>query len=92
MFDYYDLFIEKGAAKIEDLSETKWDSNFIKNFNDKSLKRSIFLQNDCEDVTSIYINYPALLLRKKIRNVPKWTDIAQIQKCTKKASYNRRQK
>ena len=65
MFDYYDLFIEKGAAKIEDLSETKWDNNFIKNFNDKSLKRSIFLQNDCEDVTSIYINYPALLLRKK---------------------------
>lgn len=70
MFDYYDLFIEKGAAKIEDLSETKWDNNFIKNFNDKSLKRSIFLQNDCEDVTSIYINYPALLLRKKSEMYP----------------------
>ena len=70
MFDYYDLFIEKGAAKIEDLSETKWDSNFIKNFNDKSLKRSIFLQNVCEDVTSIYINYPALLLRKKSEMYP----------------------
>lgn len=70
MFDYYDLFLEKGASKIEDLSEIKWEPNFIKNFNDKSLKKSIHLQNDCEEVTSIYINYPALLLRKKSEMYP----------------------
>lgn len=70
MFDYYDIFVEKGAAKIVDMSEIKWDSNFIKNFNNKSLKRSIYLQNDCEEVTSIYINYPALLLRKKSEMYP----------------------
>ncbi len=71
MFDYYDLFVEKGAAKIEDLSDTKMDSEtFIKEFNLASLKKSIYLQNDCEDVTSIYINYPALLLRKKSEMYP----------------------
>lgn len=70
MFDYYDVFIENGATKIEDLSDKKWDQNFIKTFNDKSLKKSIYLQNDCEDVTSIYINWPALLLRKKSEMYP----------------------
>lgn len=70
MFDYYDLFLEKGASKIEDLSGNKWDSNFIKNFNDKSLKRSIHLQNESDEVTSIYINWPALLLRKKSELYP----------------------
>ena len=73
MFDYYDLFIEKGAAKIEDLSDEKDKINskeYIKKFNKASLKKSIHLQNECEDVTSIYINYPALLLRKKSEMYP----------------------
>lgn len=71
MFDYYDLFLEKGATKIEDLSDSKINpKEFIKNFNNNSLKRSVHLQNDCEDVTSIYINYPALLLRKKSEMYP----------------------
>lgn len=40
------------------------------NFNKKSLKQSIQLQNEAEEVTSIYINYPALLLRKKSEMYP----------------------
>ena len=43
MFDYYDNFVEKGATKIEDLSGKTWDTQFIKNFNDKTLKKSIQL-------------------------------------------------
>ena len=71
MFDYYDLFVEKGATKIAELTGSKWDSkNYIKNFNSQMLKMSIHLQNDCEEVTSIYINYPALLLRKKSEMYP----------------------
>ena len=71
MFDYYDLFMDKGASKIEDLSGQKWDSkNYIRNFNAQTLKNSIRLQNECEEVTSIYINYPALLLRKKSEMYP----------------------
>lgn len=71
MFNYYDIFIEQGAAKIEDLSDQQVDAkNFIKNFNNETLKKSIHLQNDCEEVTSIYINYPALLLRKKSEMYP----------------------
>ena len=71
MFDYYDMFLDQGAAKIEDLSDKKVDSkDFIKSFNKESLKRSIHLQNECDEVTSIYINYPALLLRKKSEMYP----------------------
>ena len=79
MFDYYELFISKGAAQIpidpNDLGNAdfaaKMDSkNFIKNFNNENLKKSIKLQNECDEVTSIYINYPALLLRKKSEFYP----------------------
>ena len=60
-----------GAAKIEDFSDNQIDSNkFITNFNNDSLKKSIHLQNESDDVTSIYINYPALLLRKKSEMYP----------------------
>ena len=43
---------------------------FLADFNQASLKRSIQLQNEAEEVTSIYINYPALLLRKKSEMYP----------------------
>ena len=43
MFNYYDLFLEKGSSKIEDLSGTEWDPHFISNFNKASLKKSIHL-------------------------------------------------
>ena len=44
MFDYYDLFLEKGATKIEDLSDNQVDSKqFMIDFNNESLKKSIYL-------------------------------------------------
>jgi len=43
---------------------------FIQNFNHETLKKSIKLQNEAEEITSIYINYPALLLRKKSELYP----------------------
>ena len=72
MFDYYDLFVKMGASKIDDFSDNEdlKDSEFIQNFNTGSLKSSMLLQNECEEVTSIYINYPALLLRKKSEMYP----------------------
>ena len=72
MFDYYDLFVKMGASKIDDFSDNSelQDKEFIKIFNNDSLKSSMQLQNECEEVTSIYINYPALLLRKKSEMYP----------------------
>lgn len=40
-------------------------STFIDSYNNESLKKSIYVANESEDITSIFINYPALLLRKK---------------------------
>ena len=42
----------------------------MSDFNNKNLKETIRLQNECDDVTSIYINFPALLLRKKSEMYP----------------------
>ena len=73
MFDYYDLYLKMGAVPIKDPIVDKEIPNgleFIRNFNLNSLKHSMYLQNECEEVTSIYINYPALLLRKKSEMYP----------------------
>ena len=44
--------------------------NFISDFNKGELERSIKNQAEAEEFTSIYINYPALLLRKKSEMYP----------------------
>ena len=56
-FGYQSTFIDSG--------KTVATPKFIDNFNNASLKQSIFNANDCDEITSIFINYPALLLRKK---------------------------
>lgn len=43
---------------------------FINNHNQESLKKSMYIANEAEDITSIFINYPALLLRKKSIDYP----------------------
>jgi hypothetical protein len=43
---------------------------FIDTFNEANLKKSIFNANESDEVTSIFINYPALLLRKKSEKYP----------------------
>ena len=45
-------------------------NNYIDEFNEVSLKKSIFNVNESDDITSIFINYPALLLRKKTDKYP----------------------
>lgn len=45
-------------------------STFIDEFNEESLKKSIFNSEESEEITSIFINYPALLLRKKTEKYP----------------------
>ena len=45
-------------------------STFIEDFNQKNLKESIRLQDDSNEVTSIYVNFPALLIRKKSEMYP----------------------
>jgi len=45
MFDYYDLFVKMGATKIDDFSDNSdlKDNEFIKSFNNDSLKSSMLL-------------------------------------------------
>ena len=49
--------------ELKDLPES--DLAWIEKFNATSLIASKFNQNENENITSIMINYPALLLRKK---------------------------
>jgi hypothetical protein len=44
--------------------------NYIDTFNEESLKRAIYNSEESDEVTSIFINYPALLLRKKTEKHP----------------------
>jgi len=59
-FNYLDVF-ESGPVE---------PSNFIEEFNRTNLKHSLRIQNEDDEITSIYINYPALLLRKKSELYP----------------------
>ena len=40
-------------------------SKWIEDFNIQNLHKSLFQANESEDIVSIFINYPPLLLRKK---------------------------
>ena len=66
MFGYNDFFAQSSKLiQAKDPSEIENDKpDFIQFTNQFSLENSIKLLTD-EDVTSIYMNYPALLLRKK---------------------------
>ena len=50
--------------------KTEQKESFIDEFNEESLKKSIFNSEESDEVTSIFINYPALLLRKKTDKYP----------------------
>jgi len=72
MFGYQDFFLENGAVLPEEdgieneaFSLENRFEGYMQDFNNQALKNSIALQNETDEVTSIYINYPALLLRKK---------------------------
>ena len=54
--------------ELKDLPES--DLAWIEKFNATSLIASKFNQNENENITSIMINYPALLLRKKSKLYP----------------------
>ena len=59
-FGYEETFTGKSAPA----------STFIDEFNEESLKKSIYNSNESDEITSIFINYPALLLRKKTEKYP----------------------
>lgn len=50
--------------------EVENGKRFIDAFNEESLKKSIHNADESDEVTSIFINYPALLLRKKTEKYP----------------------
>jgi len=58
-FNYFDFIV----SELKELPKS--DLSWIEKFNATSLAASKFNQNENEDITSIMINYPALLLRKK---------------------------
>lgn len=76
MFNYYDTCLQHGATPVEDIVKEEMEyqhpniDNFIAKFNEEQLAFSIMQQNEAEEFTSIYINYPALLLRKKSEMYP----------------------
>jgi hypothetical protein len=66
MFNYAkDQLTKFGYEETFTGKPSKQDGSFMDSFNEESLKKSIFNANESDDVTSIFINYPALLLRKK---------------------------
>lgn len=67
MFGYNNFFINncKLLQEYEKSATQNNYPNFQADFNAKMLKHSIKLLHESDEVTSIYINYPALLLRKK---------------------------
>jgi|DEB0MinimDraft_12_1074336.scaffolds.fasta_scaffold210346_1 hypothetical protein len=71
MFDYYDTFMQAGAQDDQEFAKPANEfKQFISEFNLKSLAHSIRNQEVEDEITSIYINYPALLLRKKSEMYP----------------------
>lgn len=66
MYSYAkELLINFGYDDTFTVNDQSLKSKFIDDFNNGSLKKSIYIEEDAEEVTSIFINYPALLLRKK---------------------------
>ena len=68
-FDYAHLLLADGTAAAENYKQDTSIMN-IAQLNAKALKESIYNYYESEDVTSIMINYPALLLRKKSELYP----------------------
>jgi len=71
-FGFAETFLDEVMLKenrdlFEEVAQGK---NFIDTFNEESLKKSIHNADESDEVTSIFINYPALLLRKKTEKYP----------------------
>lgn len=66
---YGDIFEKAGVMEV-DPNDVAKNQDFIPKFNKDSLNKSIHNLNDADEVTSIYVNYPALLLRKKSELYP----------------------
>jgi hypothetical protein len=58
-----DLISKFGYDSV--FKDVKTKNNFLYEQNERAFKQSLFVQNESDEVTSIFINYPALLLRKK---------------------------
>ena len=71
MFSYAkDQLTNFGYSETFTGIKEKAPSTYIDEFNEAALKKSIFNANEADDVTSIFINYPPLLLRKKSEKYP----------------------
>lgn len=65
-FGFAETFLDAlPDLKPEYSDEILSSKDFIDQFNEEALKKSIYNANESDEVTSIFINYPALLLRKK---------------------------
>lgn len=66
MFNYAkEQLIHFGYDETFNTDGSSIKSKYIDDFNNESLKKSMYIANDSDEITSIFINYPALLLRKK---------------------------
>lgn len=70
-FNYIKLFETEGlnntngGSSVEENKKNDDSLSWVKEFNKKSLKKSIYNMYENDEICSIMINYPALLLRKK---------------------------
>jgi hypothetical protein len=69
-FGFAETFLDEVMLSPELKSELEKGKGFIDAFNEESLKKSIHNAEESDEVTSIFINYPALLLRKKTEKYP----------------------
>jgi hypothetical protein len=67
-FRYQDVFSKAGIAMDAQMVEP--NKLFMDHFNTRNHMESIKNLEQDEEITSIYINYPALLLRKKTEMYP----------------------
>jgi len=71
MFEYaQDQLTKFGYEETFTALKSEKPVTYIDEFNQESLKKSIFNANESDEITSIFINYPALLLRKKTEKYP----------------------
>mmetsp|Transcript_17618 Transcript_17618/g.16856 ORF Transcript_17618/g.16856 Transcript_17618/m.16856 type:complete len:157 (-) Transcript_17618:42-512(-) len=85
MFNYAkELLVNLGYESAYTGQPSKTVPKFIAEFNQEGLRKSLFIAKESQDITSIFINYPALLLRKKSMLYPEGRTSYRFKKCLRK--------
>ena len=73
--------------------ESELYSSYINNFNEASLKRSLFNAFESEEVVSIFVNIPEKMLRRKTEQYPNGrTNLRMLRFLTKRVTILEKQR